>query len=106
MDYLNKVQRRLCGNAEKLGLEGTKHFCPKTLKNIKKDESWLARLKKRHPFFSRNNEVIYEMQSLNSSDALLMNVFCCPSFIKWQGPKTILNIQNYGNFMLEATKGV
>jgi hypothetical protein len=36
------------------------------------------------------------MQSSNSSDALLMNIFCYPKFWQWQGPRKLLDVAGSG----------
>jgi len=109
MNYSNKIRARLKGNALKLESNNTiKGFERKTayifdnismnfnkdsFDNIHKNNDWKSRLAKRHTHFPDQN--IYEMQSANSSDALLMNIFCHPQFTKWIGPKKLLKIEKY-----------
>ena len=61
-------------------------FHPDSYKNICKNADWKARTLKPHP----NIPGIKEMQSSNSSDALLMNIFCHPLVGKWAGVKKVL----------------
>jgi hypothetical protein len=59
-------------------------FCPETYESIKLNKNWNQRIQKKHNFFKNGT---LEMQSSNSSDALLMNVFCHPSSLN--NPKLI-----------------
>jgi hypothetical protein len=58
------------------------NFLPASFSAIRKNADWLSRLNKQHsqrkslPEYKRNNAK--ELDSSNSSDALLMNVFCYP----------------------------
>ncbi|MGE0084573.1 MAG: hypothetical protein AB7S75_09135 [Desulfococcaceae bacterium] len=63
------------------------NFFSESFESIEKNEIWKQRLTKRHP----NVKDTFEMQSSNSSDALLMNIFCHPKISSW---KSILNIFN------------
>jgi hypothetical protein len=63
----------------------TNNFLSKSYENISKNHDWSDRLKKRHP----QVQSAYEMQSSNSSDALLMSIFCHPKLNCWKG---ILNL--------------
>ena len=56
-------------------------FHPESYDNILKHPDWFDRTKKAHP----NVPGAKEMQSSNSSDALLMNIFCHPLIGKWAG---------------------
>jgi len=67
------------------------HSWNKIEKNIKYKE----RVKKIHPNTQTKVPVIYEMQSSNSSDALAMNIFCYPDFIKWKGIKTLFEVESF-----------
>lgn len=67
------------------------NFSPKSLENIIKHEVWIERLSKTHSHF---NDGTTEMASSNSSDALLMNIFCHPEFFKWTGPQKYLGFEN------------
>lgn len=61
-------------------------FHPESLENIHRTSEWNSRTRKAHP----NVAGALEMQSSNSSDALLMSIFCYPSIAKWAGIKKIL----------------
>lgn len=65
-------------------------FHPKSYENIRINPGWAKRLGKRHTAFGKG---VYEMQSSNSSDALLMNIFCHPKFMKWKGSRKLLRIE-------------
>ena len=67
------------------------NFNEKSLRNISKNEDWKIRLTKKHTHFKDGT---LEMASSNSSDALLMNIFCHPKFSTWKGPNTILGFAN------------
>jgi len=47
-----------------------------------KNQKWKDRLEKSHSHLKNGEK---EMQSSNSSDALLMNIFCHPDIDKWKG---------------------
>lgn len=70
---------------------------PESLANIRRTPSWNSRTQKAHP----NVAGALEMQSSNSSDALLMSIFCHPSINKWTGVKKVL-----GNDMATIAFGV
>ncbi len=57
-------------------------FCPASFDAISKRTDWLARTKKPHR--------VMEMQSSNSSDALLMSIFCHPMLASWKGVADVL----------------
>jgi len=61
-------------------------FHPEAYSNILKHPDWIDRTKKAHP----NVQGAKEMQSSNSSDALLMNIFCHPLIGKWAGVGKLL----------------
>lgn len=65
------------------------NFCKSSFDNIKSNPAWYERTKKLHSNF---NDGTFEMQSSNSSDALLMNIFCHPKFNTWKGVNDFLNI--------------
>lgn len=65
------------------------NFLEESYLNICMNESWHNRLNKKHSSF---NDGTKEMQSFNSSDALLMNIFCYPKINKWKGIKELLQI--------------
>ncbi|MDD2276944.1 MAG: hypothetical protein PHP56_10475 [Smithellaceae bacterium] len=71
-------------------------FHPASFDAIKKNIDWFARLDKHH----QNISNIKEMQSSNSSDALLMNIFCHPKLATWEGVADIL-----GFYPLKPTFG-
>jgi len=56
------------------------NFLKKSYENIKKNKEWLERLQKKH----QKIKGAFEMQSSNSSDALLMNIFCNPNLKSWK----------------------
>jgi hypothetical protein len=68
--------------------EGTTHgnFLPAAYKAILKDSSWSKRLGKVHSLartsLPREDRRWRELDSCNSSDALLMNIFCLPATLK------------------------
>jgi hypothetical protein len=61
-------------------------FHPDSYENISKHAEWESRTLKSHP----NVHGVKEMQSSNSSDALLMNIFCHPLIRKWSGVKKVI----------------
>jgi len=63
------------------------NFHPDSYENIKINPEWSQRLNKPH----QNIPGVKEMQSSNSSDALLMNIFCHPMIGKWKGPSKLFN---------------
>lgn len=65
------------------------NFLEESYLNICRNEFWYKRLDKKHPHF---NDGTKEMQSSNSSDALLMNIFCYPEINKWKGIKELLQV--------------
>lgn len=67
------------------------NFCKASYENIKSHSSWYERTKKLHSHF---NDGTLEMQSSNSSDAILMNIFCHPKFNTWKGVNELLGIQS------------
>jgi hypothetical protein len=73
------------------------NFHPESLKNIRRTADWNARTRKAH----QNVTGVLEMQSSNSSDALLMNIFCHPSIKQWAGVRKVL-----GNNMATIEFGV
>lgn len=64
----------------------TDNFHPDSYRNISNHADWNARTLKPHP----NVPGVKEMQSSNSSDALLMNIFCHPLIGKWTGVKKVV----------------
>lgn len=72
-------------------------FHAESLNNIRRTADWNARTRKAH----QNVTGVLEMQSSNSSDALLMNIFCHPSIKQWAGVRKVL-----GNDMETIAFGV
>ncbi len=70
------------------------NFHPESYNYLTSNESWKERLVKNH---SQLNEK-REMQSSNSSDALLMNIFCHPKFLKWRGVRDLLGANLHDTF--------
>ncbi len=64
------------------------NFHPKSFANIKKQKDWWKRINKPHP----NVPGVLEMQSSNSSDALLMNIFCHPDIQRWKGIEDLIGV--------------
>lgn len=48
------------------------------------------------PSFLNRKQQVKELDSCNSSDALLMNIFCHPRIDDWKSPKKLLGIFNIG----------
>lgn len=59
---------------------------PESLENIRMMPDWNLRTQKVH----QNVTGVLEMQSSNSSDGLLMSIFCHPSITKWSGVRKVL----------------
>lgn len=70
------------------------NLCPASFESIKQHQAWLKRTLKSHP----NVPYAYEMQSSNSSDALLMSVFCHPHAISWKGLHDLLGVSRLSPF--------
>ena len=64
-------------------------FCHASFDAICKNAKWFSRTKKPHPTLPNK----MEMQSSNSSDALLMNIFCHPKLISWEGVVDVLGFK-------------
>jgi len=62
------------------------NFLPASFQAIEDNCRWLPRTTKPH----QNLSGVLEMQSSNSSDALLMSVFCPPKFGSWKGVSDLL----------------
>jgi len=67
------------------------NFLQASYKNILINNSWKSRLDKSHTSFSKNKN-IKELDSANSSDALLMNIFCHPHITKYKGVRKLFNL--------------
>lgn len=101
MNYAGNIKKRLMSNAVALGYEripGNSAFVFQDLetnfngasyKNIDKHSDWKRRIQKKHTHFKGD---ILEMQSCNSSDALLMNIFCHPKISSWKGLSKLLKV--------------
>ena len=65
------------------------NFCPDSYRAIRANSDWCIRTRKPH------NRVTgaLEMQSSNSSDALLMSIFCHPQLITWKGVADLLGFE-------------
>jgi hypothetical protein len=66
------------------------NFLNKSYLNIEKNLEWSTRLQKRHS----QVEDTFEMQSSNSSDALLMNIFCHPKIGDWKGIRELFKVND------------
>lgn len=68
------------------------NFHPRSFGNIIARPDWKLRTTKPHQTVAG----ILEMQSSNSSDALLMNLFCHPDIRRWKGVRDLLeeNLEN------------
>ena len=67
------------------------NFLSSTFDEIQKNEDWKLRLKKPHQKVRDK----LEMQSSNSSDALLMNIFCHPKISNWSGILKLLGLEKF-----------
>ncbi len=57
------------------------------------EKNWGKRLEKAHSHFEKKLN-IRELDSSNSSDALLMNIFCHPELNKWKSIKKLFNFSD------------
>ena len=105
MNYVNELKKRLKENAilfaDKYKLSGVEYesafifdsvemsFEKESYEAIRGKKDWYIRTQKKHTHFTDGT---LEMQSCNSSDALLMNIFCNPNFKSWNSPQNLLNI--------------
>jgi len=62
------------------------NFYPESFKSISSNPEWQHRTAKTH----QNVAGVLEMQSSNSSDALLMNIFCHPDVRRWEGIRDLI----------------
>lgn len=86
MNYANKYNLNYTmpvPNSAVIFTEVQSNFYKKSFTNITNKPNWKERLGKTHPYFKSRD--VKEMQSSNSSDALLMNIFCHPKMSKWKG---------------------
>lgn len=65
------------------------NFLQSSIAAIKINGNWSSRTQKQHSHLSSGYK---EMQSSNSSDALLMNIFCHPKIGSWKGIQNLLKI--------------
>ncbi len=72
------------------------NFLDSSYRNILGKESWRARLEKPHPSFPGTKQQVKELDSCNSSDALLMNIFCHPKIDEWKSFKRLLGLSKIG----------
>ncbi len=102
MGYSSKLKLRIKNNVlriseeQKINIDEKKtaiifrflsdNFLNTTYENICKNPDWQKRTQKKH------TQDTLEMQSSNSSDAILMNIFCYPQFTNWIGPHKLLGI--------------
>jgi len=63
------------------------NFHSESFKNIANNREWKHRTAKAH----QNVANVLEMQSSNSSDALLMNIFCHPDIARWKGVGNLID---------------
>jgi len=66
------------------------NFFPASFKSIQSHGKWPERLGKSHQTVPR----VKEMQSSNSSDALLMSIFCHPKIDSWKGVRDLLGVSS------------
>ncbi len=104
MDYSSRIKKRLLTNAIKLCEKGlctgveresaflfdeiSMNFHPETFAQILKVVGYKKRLEKQHS----NVSDYKEMQSSNSSDALLMNLFAHPKIKEWKSLRDLIGI--------------
>ena len=73
------------------------NFMPQSYQAILKTEPWRKRLEKVHTqargSLPARDRRWRELDSCNSSDALLMNIFCCPGTLKARGVFDLLGVE-------------
>ncbi len=72
------------------------NFLNSSYGNILGKKNWRVRLDKPHPSFPNTKQEVKELDSCNSSDALLMNIFCHPRIDKWKSLKKLLGLSEIG----------
>ena len=77
------------------------NFHPRSFGNIIARPDWKSRTNKPHQTVAG----VLEMQSSNSSDALLMNLFCHPDLRRWKGVRDLLE-ENLENISFGVPVGV
>ncbi len=70
------------------------NFIDKSFNEIMNHPEWFERLEKKHTSFTNETK---ELQSSNSSDALLMNIFCYPKILEWKGVRDLLGVNENDN---------
>lgn len=81
------------------------NFHPNSWGVIKKNSNHFSRTQKAHSKFDGEDSRL-EMQSSNSSDALLMNIFCHSQINNWKGLKDLLQIDTLENLSFGYFPGV
>ena len=110
MNYSSKLKKVLLQNAidlaKKYSYRGEVHktafifdkisdnFYTDSYNNIDKISEYKVRLEKQHSHFAKELG-IREMQSSNSSDTLLMNIFTYPNILKWKSIRDLLSVNEY-----------
>ena len=64
---------------------------PESYARIEANEAWRIRLLKKHTKVSGT----VELASSNSSDALLMSIFCHPKMREWKGPRKLIGVDSF-----------
>lgn len=112
MNYSKRLKQRIKENIKNLIIESPliigkekesafifdnidDNFNPDSYQKILSNPQWEKRLRKKHPDLPDT----LEMQSSNSSDAILMNIFCNPKLINWTGIKKLFNITDFDDFL-------
>jgi len=72
------------------------NFLDSSYDNILRKENWRIRLDKPHPSFRGTKQEVRELDSCNSSDALLMNIFCHPKIDEWKSLRKLLDLSEIG----------
>ena len=67
--------------------------------------AYRSRTQKAHSSFDSTNPKD-EMQSSNSSDALLMNIFCYPKINEWKGVKQLLQVNDLSQLKFGHEPGI
>lgn len=96
---LNYINQKAITNNAVIFNSTSYNFHSKSWEIIKNNSSYLKRTLKTHNYkgFIGIVPKIMEMQSSNSSDALAMNIFCYPDFMKWNGVKKLFGITDFSD---------